>query len=585
MFRRFNRSLFVLLLCGCNQTHTDAGIARPTTPQPRIVTLTILSTNDVHGQLEPLELFVGGHRLRVGGAEALLATLTELRAKNPEGTILIDAGDLIQGSLLSNTFEGLPMRDLLALARYDAMVIGNHEFDFGPRGPRPLEPGSKQDGVGALRAWAAGAPFPVLVANIREGDRPVRWKNVVPSVVIKRKGIRIGLVGVITPTTVTTTLRAHIRHLRFLDMATAVRREARALRRAGVGVVIVVAHAGGTCNSRASAETSCKGELFADLLERLEPGDIDAVIGAHTHKPIWHTYRKIPVIEACARTKAVGRLELEVDRLENRVVASRPLPPKLVCHDVYPKTGTCEPSAASVRPNPLLSKHSQVVKATRAVLRRYEARLGPEATRVLGRARNFLPHQQMGSTTIGTLFANAMLEAVPGADFVVLNAGSFRADIPAGPITRARLFSVFPFDNRLASVRLRGSQIEQLVDTLLENSHGVLQTAGLKIRLRCASPARRAAMTDVRTGRKLEPTRHYIVVLSDFLLSGGDGLGPLLDSVPDHHKKVHRRLIREVAADFLRAQKEPLVSPPAIPLVSVKGSCLLRARSRRPLCR
>jgi 5'-nucleotidase len=565
------------------------GPGQPTTP--RIVKLTILSTNDIHGQLEPLELFphhdpVGKpHRLRVGGAEALIATIAELRAGNPNGTILVDAGDLIQGSLLSNTFEGLPMRDILTLAGYDALVIGNHEFDFGPRGPAPLKPGAGQDAVGALRAWAAGAPFPVLAANIREGDRRIRWANVVPSTVIDRKGIRIGLIGVITPTAATTTLRAHIRHLRFLPMAEAVRREARALRSAGVGVVIVVAHSGGTCSS--SAATSCKGELFADLLDRLEPGEVDAVVAAHTHRPVWHRYRGIPVIEACARSKAVGQLVLEVDRRENRVVKSRVLPPRLVCHDLYVETGDCEPSAArssAVRLNPLLSKHSRAVKVVRAALRRHRDRLGPEATRVVATARTLLPHQGMGSTTIGTLFAEAMLEAVPGADFVVLNAGSFRADIPAGPVTQSRLYAVFPFDNRVASVRLRGRQIGQLVDTLLENSHGILQTAGLRLTLRCASPARRVEMTDVRTGRNLDPARLYTVVLSDFLLSGGDGLGPLLDSIPANHKRVHRKLIRDVVIRHLRAHKEPLASPPAEPLVVVNGSCVGPARNR-PLCR
>ncbi|MFZ5785132.1 MAG: metallophosphoesterase, partial [Acidobacteriota bacterium] len=99
------------------------------------VTVTILATNDLHGQLEPLVRYTREappRRYRVAGAEALAATLGSLRARDPGGTIVLDAGDFMQGSLTSNRHEGRPVRELLALLRYDAVAIGNHEFDFGP---------------------------------------------------------------------------------------------------------------------------------------------------------------------------------------------------------------------------------------------------------------------------------------------------------------------------------------------------------------------------------------------------------------------------------------------------------------------
>jgi 5'-nucleotidase len=261
----------------------------------------------------------------VGGAEALAATVASLRASNPSGALLLDAGDSIQGSLVSNTFEGRPVRELLEQLGYAAVAIGNHEFDFGPRGPGPGDSAPSRsapgggDPTGALKAWIGGARFKALAANIidRSTGRPVDWPNLQPTAVIERAGVRVGVIGVTTPATEVTTMPAHVSGLRFSPMLEAVRRHAARLRASGVGVVVVLAHAGGSCGR------SCSGEIFSDLLDHLRPGEVDAVIAGHTHRGIWRRYRGIPVVEACSRGVALARVDLEVDRARNRVVSAR----------------------------------------------------------------------------------------------------------------------------------------------------------------------------------------------------------------------------------------------------------------------
>lgn len=586
-----------------------AGCPPPATgpDRPDRVTLTILATNDLHGQLEPQELMTHERpprRFRVGGAEALAATVASLRASNPSGALLLDAGDSIQGSLVSNTFEGRPVRELLEQLGYAAVAIGNHEFDFGPRGPGPGGSASDRsargggDPTGALKAWIAGARFKALAANIidRSTGRPVDWPNVQPTAVFERAGVRVGVIGVTTPATEVTTMPAHVSGLRFSPMLEAVRRHATRLRASGVGVVVVVAHAGGSCSGR-----SCSGEIFSDLLDHLRPGEVDVVIAGHTHRGIWRRYRGIPVVEACARGVALARVDLEVDRARNRVVGARVPPPVPVCHDLFQDTGDCEglvrtgePRGRLV-PSPLLRRYADDARRAGGLVRRFVRRLGPARSRVLTRVARPLEHDGGAASSLGTLFARALLAAVPGADFAVVNSGSLRSDIPAGPVNLARLYSVFPFDNRVATVDLDGPEVRALVSTLLRNGHGILQVANLRLGLECGGGKGRRleSLEDARTGAELSPTRRYRVVISDFLLTGGDGLGEVLDAIPPSRKQIHDALVRDEVARYLESLPQPINTParPMLPAgIRVSGGdgtgrCPGAGRRTSKLCR
>lgn len=595
-----------LLLIGCTVRNRDGAgprhVARRSATPERSIAITILSTNDLHGQLEPLHYFTGESPprvFRVGGVEALTATIAELRRRDPEGTLLLDAGDAIQGSLLSNRFEGAPVADWMTMVGYDAVVIGNHEFDFGPAGAATSAQGGR-DRRGALKAWTARLGFPALVANVtRDTGERIRWPNVHPTTIVDKKGLRIGIIGVISTDTKTTTMPEFVRDLRFAPLAETVRREAQALRSAGAEVVLVLAHAGGSCAARRA--DSCEGELFDDLLRVLEPGAADAVIAGHTHQCIWLRFNGVPVSEACARGKAVGRIRLVVDRRRRRADprATRVLPPVVACHDVFSDTGGCEGLARKgaargrIILNPLITKHRDLVRRARQLLKSYQHRLGNEATRVLAVAARPLRHDYHGPSELGTLIARAVLQAVPGGDIALVNAGALRSDLPAGPITLGELYASFPFDNRVATVRLTGREIGRLIQLMLDKSFGMLQIAGARLRLRCRPNARPklVAITDLRR-RPLVPRRVYTVVLNDFLLAGGGGLGGLLDTVPRERKRVYEdRRVRDEIARYLLSHKKPLnsterpvVSPDAPPITFEDGPCR-RPHRELQICR
>ncbi len=551
------------------------------------VTLTILATNDLHGQLEPLLRYTREatpRPYRVAGAEALAATLAELRARDPEGTILLDAGDFMQGSLLSNRHEGAPIRELFALLGYDAVAIGNHEFDFGPVGVPDPEGG---DPLGALKAWCARAPFPVVAANLVRLDGTAPWPGLRRSVLLERRGIKLGVIGLTTPNTKTTTMPALVRDLRFEPLLASAVREARALRARGAAAVILLAHGDAECGGEPAR---CRGEIF-ELLDAIEPGLVDAVVAGHSHQWLAERHRGIPVIEGCSRGQMIARLELVIDRASRGVVAaaSRIPPPLRVCHDLFARTGSCEEpegERGAIVESPFLRRRAAAAAAARAIVARHQPAPGDPMLRVVAQLPRPIRHGRQGDSEAGELFARALLASVAGADAAVFNAGSVRADLPTGPLRYADLFQAFPFDNKIATATLRGSELRQLLDQLTAHAYGVALVAGLRLELRCgAPPGPRHVVSSLLDGegRPLVADREYRVVLSDFLLTGGDGLGPVVSAIPESRKQIHPRLVRDAIAEQLDA----LLAAggrraPAVRIVD--GPCRHARRGPRPSC-
>src|SRR6202162_4600055 len=223
--------------------------------------LRIIATNDFHGALEPRP---DANGVRRGGAAYVAAAIDRARKECAPAceTLLLDAGDLFQGTLASNLAYGRPVVDYYNRMGYAASALGNHEFDWG---------------IDTLRARMRQAKFGIFGANVRYTDgRDVKWiRN---DTVVTRGRARVGIIGISTVATPTTTRSANVVGLRFDDPAPIVDSIGRALRNRGADFVVVIAHAGASC-SRDGA-TSCDGEII-DLARKLTT-QVDAIISGHT---------------------------------------------------------------------------------------------------------------------------------------------------------------------------------------------------------------------------------------------------------------------------------------------------------------
>src|SRR5512138_3894928 len=194
------------------------------------VTISVIATTDLHGGV-----LARGDR---GGLALLGGYVRNVRAARMQdrgGVLLVDSGDMFQGTLESNLGEGAAVIAAYNALGYAAAALGNHEFDFGPVGPATVPVRPDDDPRGALKARAAQARFPFLATNVvdTKTGRPVAWPNVRPSVMVTVAGIRVGILGVASAGTAHATMPANVAGLAFEPLTKAVSREARRLRARG----------------------------------------------------------------------------------------------------------------------------------------------------------------------------------------------------------------------------------------------------------------------------------------------------------------------------------------------------------------
>jgi len=531
--------------------------AQPQAPgAPHLVTLSIVGTTDLHGFVFP--------RNGRGGLALLAGFLNNLRAaREADGgaVLLLDAGDTFQGGIESNLSEGALVVDAFNAMGYAAATIGNHDFDFGPvdaSGARQMLTG---DARGALKARAAQAKYTFLAANLIDDrtDRPVDWPNVRPSVIVDAAGVKVGVVGVMTIDALRATLPVNVHGLRVAPLAPTIIAEASKLRAAGAEVVVVTAHAGGACwqFERPADLPWCdpSSEIFS-VARSLPKGLVDVITAGHTHYGVGHQVEGIAIVQAYALGRAFGRADVVFDRDARRVVRTSLFAPRDVCARQDPETLSCEPAGPSAPPLPvsryegrIVTPDSAVVDAMAPALQRVRdlqaTPIGVFVDTPIGRGGDM-------ESPLGNLFADALREAIAGADVAINNnaRGGLRADIPGGALTFGRLYDVFPFDNRLVRLTLTGAELRRVfADEIRRKRRGALGISGVLVKAGCTADGLEVELFHA-TGRSIGADERVVVVAMDSLVSGlmfATVPPPAGFSVPEDAP-----IVREVVEDWLR---------------------------------
>ena len=544
-------------IAGCSPATSSGRSDSAPARSAATVTLSIVGTNDVHGGLVP----VSGR----GGLAFLAGYVNNLRAvRKADGgdVLLIDGGDMFQGTLESNLTEGAAVGAAYRAMNYTAVTIGNHEFDFGPVGPKQVPSAAGDDPQGALKARAAEAPFPYVAANLIDEatGKPIAWPNVHPAVVIEKAGIKIGIIGALTVEAQITTMTSNTRGVRFAPVLPAIVEQANALRARGATVVIVAAHVGGRCRTfdPPTDLSSCDPGEVIELAKSLPSGLVDAIVAGHTHATIANMVNGIPIVESVNTGRMFGRIDLTVNRDSGRVSSAKLFPPRDVCEREDPVTHACDPAASPatwvpatyegrpVVPDPAVA--AAVAPAIEQVAALKATRLGVELTTPLEVG---LPGP--AESPLGNLFTDVMRSS-SGADIVINNTfGGLRANMPAGPLTYGSLYMTFPFDNRVVTFSLTGADLRKFVIDSIRNGVRTPGVSGMRVRVECAAGSLSARLLKL-SGQPIQDGERFTVATSSFLAQGGDDVFktvmpaagiPIPDDAP---------LMRDVVADWLRTR-------------------------------
>ncbi len=474
---------------------------------PRHVTLSIVATTDQHGFAFERE-GRGGLALLGGYARNLRAA----RAVDGGAVLLLDAGDTYQGGIESNLSEGAIVVDAYNAMGYTAAALGNHEFDFGAVDVNGQRRSAHDDPRGAIKVITARARYPVLAANLIDDatGRIVDWPNVKPSVIVDAAGVRVGIIGVMTIDALRSTLVVNTRGLHVAPLLPTIQAEATRLRAAGAEVVIVTAHAGGSCarfdNPVDLSSCDDTSEIF-QVARALPRGLVDAIVAGHTHNAIAHEVNGIPITQSFSAGRAFGRIDLAFDRDSKTVTDVR----------VFAPTELAVPAEYEGR---RVERDQVIVEAMAPELARVRAlQARPLGVVLDGPIRRVA----VSDSPLGNLFADAMRAAVPDADVGITMSnvgGGLRGDLPGGPLTFGALYGVYAFDNQITRLNLSGAQIYEVVSQEIHRGRrGALGISGIRVRAACSADG--LDVDVVRdSGMPVRPNDPLVVVTTDMLASG-----------------------------------------------------------------
>lgn len=554
--------LLACLLVACS--HPAAPAKDSARPQVKrgAVTLSIVGTNDLHGAIERLPLFAG-----------FIANLRAARAADGGGVVLLDAGDMFQGTIESNLAEGADVVRAYNQLGYAAAAVGNHEFDYGPEGPAVIAASAADDPRGALKARAKEARFPFVVSNILDAKTGARiaWPNMPAATMIEVAGVKVGIIGASTQATPFTTMPANFAGLKMAPTAPAIAEQAAALRAQGAQVVVGTMHIGSRCRDfdHPDDASSCdKDEELFKLLADLPRGTLDVIVAGHTHQTIANRLDGIAVIESGSSGRAFGRVDLRISP-EGRVTGSRIEKPHLIC--ALDKRGNPVP-VAECAPGDYEGKSVVADPGIQAIADAALARAGERRKEKLGiTLAQIITRAHSGESAEGNLFTDLMLAARPDAQLAMTNGGGLRADLPAGELTYGQLFEAMPFDNRFAIVDLAGKDLRTLASSNFVRGGAFTSWAGLTARARC-----NADKLDIQItigGKPLDDGARYRIATSDFLASGGDGVLARL-KLPEGAIQMTDTIIRDAIGDVLRSWK-------GTPRAAIEPRRLFSAATRR----
>lgn len=480
--------------------------------------LRIIATNDFHGALEPRP---DANGVRRGGAAYVAAAIDRARQECAPDctTLLLDAGDLFQGTPASNLSYGRPVVDYYNRMGYAASALGNHEFDWG---------------IDSLRARMRQAKFGIFGANVRYTDgRDVKWiRN---DTIVTRGHTRIGIIGVSTVSTPTTTRAANVVGLRFDDPAPIVDSIGAALRKRGANIIVVIAHAGAFCGRDGAAD--CGGEII-DLARKLTT-KVDVIVSGHTHTLVNTVVNGIPIVQARSSGRAIDVLDVPLG-----VGAGTP-----IRHEVR------ELAADTIKPVPSID----------SIVRKAVARVASLVNRPVATIPATLSRRGP-QYPLGNLIADAQRWAGKG-DVAIMNNGGIRTELRAGEATYGSLFEIQPFGNTLYSLTMTGAQLRGLLEAMLSKSSVDDHVSGLTIRYDPSKPkGSRVGAVTMSDGTPLSNARSYNVIVNDFLATGGEGYNAGGRATASHALNI---VDLDALIDYLRTLPAPITAPTEVRIAPV----------------
>lgn len=431
------------------------------------VSLTIVHTNDTHSRV----LSSSGE---IGFAK-IATKIKEIRNAQ-ENVLVLDAGDTFHGQTISTLVKGESIVKVMNTIKYDAMVPGNHDFNYGQE--RLVELSQMTD-------------FPIIAANILKAD----GSTLLPSYIIKEmKGVKVGIFGLATPETTYKTNPNNVTGLTFEDPTVAAEKMVRELE-GKADIIIALSHLG---LDESSTYTS---KLVAEKVE-----GIDLIVDGHSHTVLTEGMKvgDTLIVQTGEYDKNLGIVEM-----------------------VYAdgKVSTSKASLITRESAEQLAEDADVLKAVEGITAEQDKITSVVIGNTAVELDGLREHARTGETNLGNLITEAMLKATE-ADIALTNGGGIRASIDVGDITKGEVITVLPFGNYVVVKKVKGSDIiaalEHGVSQYPAANGGFPHVAGIRFAFDSSKEAGSRVTKAEINGKALDVNMEYLLATNDFMAVGGD---------------------------------------------------------------
>jgi len=499
------------------------------------IKLNLLFSNDVHGGIDavPATFINPDFPPPLGGA-ASAATYIELvreyAQENGEAVLLLDAGDFFQGHPIGTMSEGVAVIKYMNRIGYDAMTIGNHEFDLG---------------YDTLLKTLSLAKFPIVCANIIVEETGELIPDCIPYIIKNINGINIAIIGICTLDTPLMSFPENIKGLKFVDAAETVEKYIKEVKTRGADLIFVLGHLGIPYDVESAYQYDIVEGHINDENRRWPdnamhvaykvPG-IDVFLAGHIHKgykkpweePENHTL----LLQNYGYGSNIGHLILTIDT-ETKTLTGYELP-------AYIDGDLIALFSEEFIPDPW---YKDKIDSMQAV-----AEKGMDE--IVGYAGMHLSRVGAAQSIIGNLVMDAVLEET-SADFAFLNLGGVRDDIQEGPVSYRDIFDVLPFDSQVITMEIDGAKLKEIIEVRIAGGRHGLRIAGGEVEYSKEYPDFERVTNLYIGGEPWDPDKIYTVATTDFLMQGNSGL-TLLTEIPEKQITYKYIIIRDALANYFR---------------------------------
>ncbi len=498
----------------------------------RIVRLTVVHTNDIHGGINPSDATFMNRDFppKLGGGASMVTLLRRLRAESEakgEGFLLVDSGDIFQGTPVGTITRGRAVIDFMNAAGFDAFALGNHDFD---------------EGLDNAKELVGRADFAALSANLYSHETGDLTDWVEPWIIKDFGDFKVGIFGLITPETLNMSFPANVEGLDFRPMAPVARQAVAELEAQGVDLVMGIGHVGIPYDPEEALKQREENgwpeednpRSTAIDVARAVPG-IDAFFAGHIHRGFDEAYADAVnhtlLFQTYGRGSGAGIVTLSIDTETNQIVD----------YEFRTERGYLVTFFEDeFWPDPEVRRMigEQVAQAERGM------------DEVLGRATAKFTRGGNGETPMGNAVCDAMLEETE-ADFSFTNLGGIRDEFGPGPVTPRDVFQVLPFGNKMIVFRMTGAMLLNVIETRVSENHGGLYIAGGEVVYNKTRDDFDRVTHLTVGGEPWSPDAEYRVVTSDFLAKGNADL-TMLPGVPEERKTYTGKTMREAMQNWIR---------------------------------